>query len=79
MALLHESSRASFPARGYPQALVRAHEHAHLGGLEAEMLEGLLLEQIAARDPSAAHQARLLRLLGRQLTEELDHDQPAKI
>ncbi len=78
MALLHESSRASFPVRGYPQALVRAHEHAHLGGLEAEMLEGLLLEQIAARDPSAANQARLLRLLGRQLMEELDYEQPTR-
>jgi hypothetical protein len=75
MALLHESSRASFPVRGYPQALVRAHEHAHLGSLETEMLEQLLLEEIAARDPAAANQARLLRLLGRQLVEDLDHDQ----
>jgi hypothetical protein len=75
MALLHESSRASFPVRGYPQALVRAHEHANLGGLEAEMLERLLLEEIAARNPAAANQARLLRLLGRQLVEDFDHDQ----
>jgi hypothetical protein len=77
MALLHDSSRAGFPIRGYPQALVRAHEHAHLGGLEVEMLERLLLEEIAARDPAAANQARLLRLLGRQLVEELDYDQSA--
>lgn len=76
MALLHESSRASFPLRGYPQALVRAHQHAHLSGLETELLERLLLEQIATRDPSAANQARLLRLLGRQLVEELNHEQP---
>ena len=31
------------------------------------MLERLLLEEIAARDPPAANQARLLRLLGRNL------------
>jgi hypothetical protein len=77
MTLLYESSRASFPVRGYPQALVRAHEHAHLGGLETELLERLLLEQIAARDPAAAQHARLLRLLGRQLVEELENEQPA--
>src|SRR5439155_11607563 len=55
MALLHDSARASFPLRGYPQALVQAHEHAHMGGLEIEMLESLLLQQVAKRDLATAH------------------------
>jgi hypothetical protein len=78
MTLLHESARASFPMRGYPHALIRAHEHAHLGGIEIEFLERMLLDEIAARDPATAQQARRLRLLGRQLVEEFDHDQPTE-
>jgi hypothetical protein len=73
MSLLHESAHASFPLRGYPQALVQAHEHAHLGGLEIEMLERLLLEQVAERDPAVARTARQLMLLGKQLAEGIDH------
>ena len=69
MALLHESARASFPLRGYPHALVQAHEHAHMGGLEIEMLESLLLQQVAKRDLATAHTAQQLRLLGKQLAE----------
>ena len=61
--------RASFPLRGYPQALVQAHEHAHLGGLEIEMLESLLLQEVARRDLATARTAQQLRLLGRQLAE----------
>jgi hypothetical protein len=73
MALLHESAQASFPMRGYPHALIRAHEHARLGGLEIEMLEHLLLKQIADRDPKVAKQAQLLRLLGQRLAEESEN------
>ena len=50
-----ESAHASFPLRGYPQALVQAHEHARMGGLEIEMLESMLLQQVAERDPAVAH------------------------
>jgi hypothetical protein len=71
MSLLHESARASFPLRGYPHALIQAHEHARLGGLEIEMLEHLLLQQIAERDPQVAKQAQLLRLLGQRLAEDV--------
>jgi len=67
MSLLADSAHASFPLRGYPQALVQAHEHAHMGGLEIEMLESLLLQQVAERDSAVARTARQLRLLGRQL------------
>jgi len=67
MSLLADSAHASFPLWGYPQALVQAHEHAHLGGLEIEMLESLLLQQVAERDSAVARTARQLRLLGRQL------------
>ncbi len=74
MSLLYETSRASFPVRGYPQPLMQAHEHARLGGLEVEMLEQMLLEQVAALDPAAAREARLLKLLGRQLVEELNDE-----
>jgi hypothetical protein len=75
MSLLHDSGRGSFPVRGYPQALVQAHEYARLGGLEIEMLEKMLLDQIGERDPGIARTARQLMLLGRQLTEEMHHDQ----
>lgn len=75
MSLLHDSGRGSFPVRGYPQALVQAHEHARLGGLEIEMLENMLLDQIGERDPGVARTARQLMLLGKQLTEGMHHDQ----
>ena len=71
MALLHRSARGSFPIRGYPQALVQADAHARLGGLEIEMLEKLMLAQIADRDPRVAHKARELMLLGKKLSEDL--------
>jgi hypothetical protein len=74
MSLLHQSGRGSFPTRGYPQALIQAHEHARLGGLEIEMLERMLLEQIGERDPSVARTAGQLMLLGKQLTEEVHND-----
>ena len=74
MSLLTESAHASFPLRGYPQALVEAHEHARLGGLETEMLEALLMSKVHERDRSVAHTARQLMLLGKQLAEGNNHD-----
>lgn len=71
LAWLHESARNSFPVRGYPQALVQAHGHAHLGGLEVEMLEKTLLAQLAEQRPALAAEACRQRLLGRQLVEEI--------
>ncbi len=71
MALLHQSARASFPLRGYPQALVLAHENARLGGLEMELFEQLLLQQITERDPAVGLTARQLMLLGKQLIQNL--------
>jgi hypothetical protein len=76
MSLLHESAHASFPLRGYPQALVQAHEHARMGGLEIEMLESLLLQKVGERDPSVAHTARHLMLLGKQLSEGITKNEP---
>jgi hypothetical protein len=76
MALLHESARASFPLRGYPYALIQAHEHAHLGGLEVEILEQTLLDQLTSRNPAVATQARRLRLLGRQLADTMAEEAP---
>lgn len=74
MALLRQSAHGSFPIRGYPQELVQAHDHAHLGGLEMEMFEHLLLQQIAKRDSAVALTARQLMLLGKQLSNDVnDH------
>lgn len=70
MSHLHQSARASFPLRGYPQALVQAHAHARLGGLEMAMFEGLLLEQVAKRDASVASTTRNLMLLGKELSRK---------
>lgn len=75
MSLLHESGRGSFPLRGYPQALTQAHEHARLGGLEIELLEAMLVEQVRKRDPAVARTARQLMFLGKRLSEEISHDQ----
>lgn len=75
MSLLHESGRGSFPTRGYPQALIQAHEHARLGGLEIEMLEEMMLEQVRERDPAVARTARQLMLLGKHLNEENQNDE----
>ena len=74
MSLLHESAHASFPMRGYPHALVEAHEHARMGGLEIEMLESLLLREVNEREPAVAHTARHLILLGKQLSQGADED-----
>jgi hypothetical protein len=71
MTLLHQSSRASFPLRGYPQELIAAHQQARLSYLETEMLESLLMEQVQARNPIVADRVRQLRLLGRRLVEEM--------
>jgi hypothetical protein len=68
MFLLHQSSQASFPTRGYPQPLVDAHEHARLGGMEVELLESLMLEKLRKRDPDAARAALELRLGGQRLS-----------
>jgi hypothetical protein len=75
MSLLHESAHASFPVRGYPQALVRAHDHATLGGLEMEMFEHLLLQEVARRDPAVALTVRHLKLLGKQLSQQINDDE----
>jgi hypothetical protein len=69
MSLLQESAHASFPVRGYPYALIEAHEHARMGGLEIEMLESLLLQQVSERDPAVGRAARQLRLLGKQVAQ----------
>ncbi|HXJ60120.1 MAG TPA: DNA double-strand break repair nuclease NurA [Verrucomicrobiae bacterium] len=74
MSLLQESAHASFPVRGYPHALVEAHKHARMGGLEIEMLESLLLQKVSERDPAVAHTARHLMLLGKQLAQGADED-----
>lgn len=72
MRCLHQSARASFPRRGYPQELMMAHEHAKLSALEIEMLESELLQELVARDPAVARQASALMLLGQQIVEDLD-------
>ncbi len=43
-----------------------------MGGLEIEMLESLLLQQVAERDPAVARTARQLKLMGRQLVEGME-------
>jgi hypothetical protein len=76
MSLLNESAHASFPLRGYPQALVQAHDHARMGGLEIEMMESLLLQKLSNLNPAAGHTARHLMLLGKQLSQGVNNDEP---
>jgi hypothetical protein len=72
MRYLRRSARGSFPQRGYPHELLMAHEHAKLSGLEIELLESELLQELAAREPRVAQQASALMLLGRRMVEDLD-------
>jgi hypothetical protein len=77
MSLLHESSRGSFPARGYPLALSQAHEHARLDQLQIKILERLLLEELSRRAPEVAREVRQQRLRGRPLLED-ENEPPGK-
>ena len=70
MRLLHRSARGSFPLRGYPDELMVAHEHARLAQLDADVLQSLLLDEIAALDQPAQLGVRELLLLGRELLTE---------
>jgi hypothetical protein len=74
MALLAENSRASFPVRGYPQVLIDADRFARIGGLESELLEGLVLEDLADRNPAVARKAREQMLLGRRLIQSFGYE-----
>jgi len=74
MRYLRRSARGSFPKRGYPQELLMAHEYAKLSSLEIEMLESELLRELATREPSVAHQASALMLLGRRIVEDMDEE-----
>jgi len=74
MTLLHFSACGSFPIRGYPQALVEADRNARLGGLEIRLLERLMLEEVAQRDPRVAGKARELMLFGKELAEDFSHE-----
>jgi hypothetical protein len=74
MVLLAQNSRASFPVRGYPQALIEADRYARIGGLECELLERLVLEDLAERNPNVARKAREQMLLGRRLVQSFGHE-----
>jgi hypothetical protein len=74
MVLLAQNSCASFPIRGYPRALIDADQFARIGGLESELLEGLILEDLAERNPAVARQAREQMMLGRRLIQSLGHE-----
>jgi hypothetical protein len=74
MVLLAKNSRASFPIRGYPRALIDADQFARIGGLESELLEGLVLEDLAERNPGVAQQACEQMMLGRRLIQSFGHE-----
>ena len=63
-----------------PRAIadIAAQHHQPMPKVAHEMLERLLLDEVASRDPATARQAHLLKLLGRQLSEELDYGQPVQ-
>ncbi len=74
---LAETAKNSFPTVGYPEQLLRAHEHAVLYGLEMSVLEDLLLEDVLDA-LSIVDRARALEhvALGKQLEkrEWMEHD-----
>jgi len=70
MIRLTLEARGSFPQRGYPRALSAAHEHAHIGGLEIELLEGLLLKELQRVSPKVARAALEMRLAGKTFVQE---------
>lgn len=73
MTRLLPSCRASFPHRGYPMELLRAHEHARCSMLECAMLESMLVSQLRSRDARVAERVQVLRLLGNPLIEDLNN------
>ena len=73
MMLLAQDSKGSFPVRGYPQALIAADRHARIGGLEVELLERLVLGELAERDPTVARQAQEQMLLGKRLSQSFEN------
>ncbi len=65
---LAETAKNSFPTLGYPEPLLRAHEHAVLYGLEMSVLEDLLLEHVLDALPAADRSRALEHVaLGKQL------------
>ncbi|MGQ9662519.1 MAG: hypothetical protein ACUVWX_09315 [Kiritimatiellia bacterium] len=51
-------SKGSFPLRGYPMPLIEAHRHAHLSGLEAEILKAIFFDELGQLDEYSALMAR---------------------
>jgi hypothetical protein len=70
MSLLHRSARGAFPLRGYPMELLDAHQNARLAGIDAEVLQSIVLEEVLQRDDRTAHLAREQMLLGQELLTE---------
>ena len=73
LILLARDSKGSFPVRGYPQALIAADRYARIGGLEAELLERLVLGELAERDPTVARQAQEQMLLGKRINQSFEN------
>jgi hypothetical protein len=69
MVLLAQDSTGSFPVRGYPWALINADEFARMGQLETELLESLVLSDLAGRDPAIVRSVREQMLFGRKLSQ----------
>ena len=59
MSLLHESGRGSFPTRGYPQALIQAHEHARHGRIgNRDAGRNAVGNRVRERNPAVARTAQ---------------------
>ncbi len=67
---LADDARGSFPRRGYPMALMLAHERACLSRIETEALQAIFLEEMARLDEDATAAARDALIEGREFWEE---------
>jgi hypothetical protein len=63
--------------RAYPWALINADEFARMGQLETELLESLVLSDLAGRDPAIVRSVRGQMLFGRKLSQSFGNGSDA--
>jgi len=75
LASLSEDAQGSFPDPGYPQSLVKAHQFAHIGGMEIEILERMLRDEMKLLKPEFSDPLLTQMLLGKKLSLPLVNDE----
>ena len=75
LANLASNAQGSFPDPGYPKSLAKAHRLAHIGGIEIEIIERMLIEEIKKLKPEYKEHLLTQMLLGKKLSLPLVDDE----